>query len=327
MTTEEMAKITCFKNHVYSSKGEFSNDPKEIFKFNAFIKDESETSEQSTSEASTSEDEPQSSLNPDAPLYSPFSDECLRTTFTDDIKKINQENIIADLEKKESMKRIIKVSRPKKVEKPSEVVISGKTERDFLDSDSESDPEVDEQIFYKPEKVIHKKIDTIGSGILNIPISILKIKPRIPICPDFAEMCLQAKTSLELEKELQEKAKNKTIISQLYTYKPIKFTPGQKGKWQEINHSDPVCAVSNKEKRMFLNKRRQIEKKKQSMPIWYLDSGCSRHMTGDKKLLSSFKDKSGGAVTFGDNMQGHIKGYGELTRVKMFGSGIKSSHI
>ncbi|KAI3667195.1 hypothetical protein L6452_42244 [Arctium lappa] len=50
------------------------------------------------------------------------------------------------------------------------------------------------------------------------------------------------------------------------------------------------------------------------MPIWYLDSGCSRHMTGDKKLLSSFKAKSGGAVTFGDNMQGQIKGYGELSR-------------
>ncbi|KAI3770591.1 hypothetical protein L6452_01730 [Arctium lappa] len=196
-----------------------------------------------------------------APLYSPISDECIRTTFADDIMKINQENIIADLEKKESMKRIIKVSRSKKIEKPSEVVVSGKTKRDFLDSDSESDPEADEQIFYKPEKVIHRKIDTVGSGILNIHISVLKIKPRIPICPDFAEMCLQAKTSLELEKELQEKAKNKTITSQLYTYKPIKFTPGQKGKWQENNHYDPVCAVSNKEKRMFLNKRSQLEKK------------------------------------------------------------------
>ncbi|KAI3758325.1 hypothetical protein L6452_05885 [Arctium lappa] len=50
------------------------------------------------------------------------------------------------------------------------------------------------------------------------------------------------------------------------------------------------------------------------MPIWYLDSGCSRHMTGNKELLSSFKGKSGGAVTFGDNKQGQIKGYGEISR-------------
>ncbi|KAI3665009.1 hypothetical protein L6452_43625 [Arctium lappa] len=75
----------------------------------------------------------------------------------------------------------------------------------------------------------------------------------------------------------------------------------------------PTSEMSNKEKRMFLNKKRQLEKKKQSMRIWYLDSGCSRHITGDKKLLSSFKAKFGGAVTFGDNMQGQIKGYGELT--------------
>ncbi|KAI3685504.1 hypothetical protein L6452_34752 [Arctium lappa] len=247
------------------------------------------------------------------------------------------------------MKRIIKVSRPKKIEKPAEVVISGKAERDFLDSDSESDPEIDEHIFYRLEEVIHKKIETVGSGILNIPISILKNKPRIPICPDFAEMCLQAKTSLDLEKELQEKAKNKTITSQLYTYKPIKFTPEQKGKWQEINHSDHVYAVSNKEKRMFLNKKRQLEKKVvfqdrrkevvrntcnipstnlkrnqnvsnafSEMKTFASTSSCSvKHMTGNKELLSSYKAKSGGAVTFGDNMQGQIKGYGELSRVKL----------
>ncbi|XP_010520861.1 PREDICTED: uncharacterized protein LOC104799880 [Tarenaya hassleriana] len=35
--------------------------------------------------------------------------------------------------------------------------------------------------------------------------------------------------------------------------------------------------------------------------IWYLDSGCSRHMTGKKELLSNFvSDKKGDDVTFGD---------------------------
>ncbi|KAI3715071.1 hypothetical protein L6452_22037 [Arctium lappa] len=54
------------------------------------------------------------------------------------------------------------------------------------------------------------------------------------------------------------------------------------------------------------------------MPIWYLDYGCLRHMTGDKKLLFSYKAKSGGAITFGDNMQGQIKGYGEITRGNVY---------
>ncbi|KAI3758300.1 hypothetical protein L6452_05859 [Arctium lappa] len=126
----------------------------------------------------------------------------------------------------------------------------------------------------------------------------------------------------------------------------------KKGKWQEINHFVHVCTMSQKEKKIFWAKKKQLEKKakkkqlekkakksetkpqkkqkdqsgkaskdgmpktkkKQHMPIWYFDSGCSRHMTGDKKLLSSFKEKSGGAVTFGDNKQGQIRVYGELTR-------------
>ena len=34
--------------------------------------------------------------------------------------------------------------------------------------------------------------------------------------------------------------------------------------------------------------------------LWYLDSGCSRHMTGDRSLFKVFKSKKGGNVTFGD---------------------------
>ena len=35
--------------------------------------------------------------------------------------------------------------------------------------------------------------------------------------------------------------------------------------------------------------------------LWYLDSGCSRHMTGDKSLFKSLKEKEDGYVTFGDS--------------------------
>ena len=34
--------------------------------------------------------------------------------------------------------------------------------------------------------------------------------------------------------------------------------------------------------------------------LWYLDSGCSRHMTRDKTLFKTFEPKKGGNVTFGD---------------------------
>ena len=36
------------------------------------------------------------------------------------------------------------------------------------------------------------------------------------------------------------------------------------------------------------------------MSLWYLDNGCSRHMTGDRSLFKIFESKKGGNVTFGD---------------------------
>ena len=46
--------------------------------------------------------------------------------------------------------------------------------------------------------------------------------------------------------------------------------------------------------------------------MWILDSGCSRHMTGDRALLSSVVEKSGPVVTFGDDSKGFTTGYGNL---------------
>ncbi|KAK8944883.1 hypothetical protein KSP39_PZI008049 [Platanthera zijinensis] len=44
--------------------------------------------------------------------------------------------------------------------------------------------------------------------------------------------------------------------------------------------------------------------------VWYLDSGCSKHMTGNKEKFFSLEMKKGGVVTFGDNGKGKIIGIG-----------------
>ncbi|KAL8112423.1 hypothetical protein AgCh_019943 [Apium graveolens] len=46
--------------------------------------------------------------------------------------------------------------------------------------------------------------------------------------------------------------------------------------------------------------------------IWIIDSGCSRHMTGDKALLSQFEEKADPLVTFGENNKGFTMGYGKI---------------
>ena len=37
-----------------------------------------------------------------------------------------------------------------------------------------------------------------------------------------------------------------------------------------------------------------------SLCLWYLDNSCSHHMTGDKSLFKTLKEKVGDYVTFGD---------------------------
>jgi len=46
--------------------------------------------------------------------------------------------------------------------------------------------------------------------------------------------------------------------------------------------------------------------------LWYLDSGCSKHMTGDAFQLINLKWKPDRFVTYGDNNQGRILGVGDI---------------
>ncbi|RVX02270.1 hypothetical protein CK203_028289 [Vitis vinifera] len=41
---------------------------------------------------------------------------------------------------------------------------------------------------------------------------------------------------------------------------------------------------------------------------WFLDSGCSRHMTEDESKFAFLTKRKGGYVTFGDNAKGRIIG-------------------
>ncbi|GJZ62930.1 retrovirus-related pol polyprotein from transposon TNT 1-94, partial [Tanacetum coccineum] len=45
---------------------------------------------------------------------------------------------------------------------------------------------------------------------------------------------------------------------------------------------------------------------------WIKDSGCSKHMTGNRKLFSSYKAYNGGNVIFGSNLRGNIIGKGKI---------------
>src|SRR4051812_4018956 len=46
---------------------------------------------------------------------------------------------------------------------------------------------------------------------------------------------------------------------------------------------------------------------------WYLDSGCSRHMTGRRPMFQDLVLKSGGEVKFGGDQKGKIIGSGTIS--------------
>ncbi|VFQ86105.1 unnamed protein product [Cuscuta campestris] len=51
---------------------------------------------------------------------------------------------------------------------------------------------------------------------------------------------------------------------------------------------------------------------KASSVLWYLDRGCSKHMTGDASKFLQIKPAKGGNVVFGDNSKGKIIGVGSV---------------
>ena len=46
--------------------------------------------------------------------------------------------------------------------------------------------------------------------------------------------------------------------------------------------------------------------------LWYPDSGCSRHMTKDKTLFKTLKEKEDGFVPFGDGSHSQVLGKGTV---------------
>ena len=80
-------------------------------------------------------------------------------------------------------------------------------------------------------------------------------------------------------------------------------------KWQMRKKTIPTD-LSSKYEACFMMKPAF---KVMDIGLWYLDSGCSRHITGDCSLFMVFKSKKGGNITFGDRSKSQIKGKGTIS--------------
>ncbi|GAU29253.1 hypothetical protein TSUD_392030 [Trifolium subterraneum] len=112
-----------------------------------------------------------------------------------------------------------------------------------------------------------------------------------------ANVCLMTHSNAEENKQKKHFFKKKSMMA---TWDDLEEAQSEDEE-QEAN----VCLMthSNAEEECLLAVKRRP---------WYLDSGCSRHMTGDRNNFLSFETREGGSVTFGNNEKASIKGIGTI---------------
>ncbi|GJT28870.1 hypothetical protein Tco_0909145 [Tanacetum coccineum] len=73
------------------------------------------------------------------------------------------------------------------------------------------------------------------------------------------------------------------------------------GEDEEEKAKDETCLVAQASNEICLGINLEPDE-------WIKDSGCSKHMTGNQKLFSTYKAYNGGNVIFGSNLRGNIIG-------------------
>ncbi|XP_073038269.1 uncharacterized protein [Primulina eburnea] len=82
---------------------------------------------------------------------------------------------------------------------------------------------------------------------------------------------------------------------------------GSENHSSESDEDEIKCLMANTDSTSTYGEE-QVKKTKISSSTWYLDSGCSRHMTGQKSLLSEVVNCVGPEITFGDISEGKTVG-------------------
>ncbi|XP_015959931.1 uncharacterized protein LOC107483827 [Arachis duranensis] len=93
---------------------------------------------------------------------------------------------------------------------------------------------------------------------------------------------------------------------------PVKENKRLKAEIKACEKQHSVVAYLNcfEENEKFLKEVYLASKRKDNM--WYMDSGCSRHMTGKVTFFIKLDEYDGGFVTFGDNGNGKIVAKGKV---------------
>nr|GEV85567.1 hypothetical protein [Tanacetum cinerariifolium] len=82
------------------------------------------------------------------------------------------------------------------------------------------------------------------------------------------------------------------------------------GEYEKEKAKDETCLVAQASNEICLGINLEPDE-------WIKDSGCSKHMTGNQKLFSTYKAYNGGNVIFGSNLRGNIIGKARLESIRI----------
>jgi hypothetical protein len=91
---------------------------------------------------------------------------------------------------------------------------------------------------------------------------------------------------------------HKSVDCRLKNYEPDLNSPAENVKFWKKKESDKCGLVLSAQRKMN---------------PWYIDSGCSKHMMGDKGKFLSLSESKSGNITFGNDAPGKIKGKGMVS--------------
>ena len=122
-------------------------------------------------------------------------------------------------------------------------------------------------------------------------------------------ICPARKQSKDKKKRFYSKKESKRPVHKISEF----HSESDNSSDEELSAKANLCmmASSPKDHSQAFKDNRTTDKVNTS--VWYMDSGCSSHMTKDASLLQDIKERDGPSVTFGDNSKGKIVGKGTLT--------------
>ncbi|GJR59844.1 retrovirus-related pol polyprotein from transposon TNT 1-94 [Tanacetum coccineum] len=102
--------------------------------------------------------------------------------------------------------------------------------------------------------------------------------------------------------------RKETISSKEVVFTKADESPSETVRAEPIGTSVDVITLVDLTQTPTVSK--EIKKDYLKISLWYLDSGCYRHITGVKQYLHKYSKESGHKVVFGDSSLGDTEGYG-----------------